>query len=96
MKRLWVNPNEVNKPIMKPEQILEEVIRKLARTYWNYNFKPNEWFFPSDVSPHSTSFKYKCKKLHALGMLERQGDSSDRWGYRYRVPNNEVESDIEL
>jgi len=81
---------------MKPEQMLEEVKRRLTLTYWNYSFKPTEWFFPSDVTPYSNSFKYKCKKLHALGMLERQGDGTARWGYRYRVQSNEVESDIEL
>jgi len=79
--------------LMKPEEMLEIVKQRLTVIHWNYSFKPHDWFFPNDVAPHSNSFKYKCKKLYSLRMLERQGDNTNRWGYQYRVP---VESDIKL
>ena len=50
----------------------------------DYSFY-SDWFFPSDLIPHSNSFKYSCKKLYEQGKLERQGDSIDRWGYQYRI-----------
>jgi len=67
------------------EGMLEEIQRRLAIPTWSYSFTPHAWFFPNDVAPHSASFKYRCKKLHALGLLERS-ESYGRWGYRYRVP----------
>lgn len=75
------------------EEILADVVRSLAIPKWNYSFEPNDWFFPSDVRPHSSTFKYRCKKLHALGLLERDGDSPSRWGFRYRAPLAEVIKD---
>jgi hypothetical protein len=43
------------------------------------------WFFPSDIKPHSQSFKNMCKYLYEKGFMERSGDSTDRWGFMYRV-----------
>ncbi len=76
-----------------PEDMLKEIQKRLTVPTWNYSFKPHEWFFPGDVAPHSTSFKYKCNKLYELGLLERS-EGYGRWGYRYRVPISK--SDIEL
>jgi len=45
------------------------------------------WFFPGDIVPHSTKFKYACKKYYKDGLLDRMGDSSDRWGYQYKILN---------
>lgn len=70
----------------KHEEWLLEVKRQLTIKRWNHSFKPNEWFFPSDVIPHSTQFKYRCKKLYEAGLLERS-ESHGRWGWRYRVPS---------
>jgi len=66
-------------------EMLDEVKHNLGRKYWSMSFSPDSWFFPSDLSPFNSQFKYRCKKLYEAGMLERQGNSSDRWGYRYRV-----------
>jgi len=71
---------------MKAKQMLEEVKKRLTEKHWNYSFKPHSWFFPSDAAPHDASFKYKCKRLYKLGLLERRGDSNARWGFSYRVP----------
>lgn len=49
-----------------------------------YDF-PDGWFFPSDLIPHSAKLKYACKKLTEKGLMEKRGDSSDRWGYAYRI-----------
>jgi hypothetical protein len=46
-------------------------------------------FFPSDIVPHSSSFKYACKKLYEQGLLERFGDVGDRWGYQYKIIDRE-------
>ena len=70
---------------MKLEEWLAEVKRLLAIKRWNYTHKPDAWFFPSDVAPHSAQFKYRCKKLYEAGLLERHGDSKERWGYQYRI-----------
>jgi len=70
---------------MKPEEWLEEVKRKLTIKHWNYSHEPDAWFFPSDVAPHDAQFKYRCTRLYEAGLLERHGDSKDRWGYRYRI-----------
>jgi len=67
------------------DELLDDVKRRLAVKYWNYSFKPDSWFFPSDLSPHNNQFKYRCKKLYEAGMLKRQGSNGDRWGYRYKV-----------
>lgn len=67
-------------------EALEDVKRRLATPKWNISHKPHEWFFAGDVAPHSNTFKYRCKKLYEAGVLERQGDGTNRWGYRYRVP----------
>ena len=71
---------------LTPDEMLADVERRLAIPRWNMNFKSHDWFFPNDVAPHSSKFKYMCKKLHGLGMLERNGGGSNRWGYTYRVP----------
>jgi len=68
------------------DELLSDIKRLLALKRWNYSYEMNDWFFPSDLIPHSTSVKYRCKKLFIAGLLERQGSSSDRWGYRYRIP----------
>ena len=70
---------------MTPEDMLKDVQESLAIRRRTYNYEPHDWFFPSDVHPHSNSFKYQCKKLHTLGMLERSAGFG-RWGYTYRVP----------
>lgn len=67
------------------EEMLEAIKRLLALPRWNYSYKPNEWFFPSDLIPHSAKLKAQCKKLYENGLLERRGDGCNRWGYSYRV-----------
>lgn len=67
---------------MKEEEILKYVVEAVSQSPYP---TPNGWFFPGDVYPHSQSLKYKCNKLYKLGLLERRGDSSDRWGYSYRI-----------
>ncbi len=69
-----------------PEEMLEEVKRRLTVKHWNYSFTPHEWFFPGDAAPHNTTFKRHCKKLHELGLLE--GRQGGRWGRSYRVPES--------
>ena len=76
---------------LTPDEMLQEVIRTLALPRWRYTLEPNDWFFASDAVPHSSSFKYMCNKLYTLGFLEREGDGTNRWGYRYRVPINQQE-----
>lgn len=75
-----------------PQEMLQEVKDALEIKRWGYSFTPHQWFRPDDVMPHSPSFKYICKKLHGLGLLERR-PTSGRWGYFYRVPS---EVEIEL
>lgn len=70
---------------MDNKKELENIKRLLAIPRWNYSFEQNDWFFPSDLLPHSTRIKYVCKKLYEVGLLERT-DGYGRWGYRYRVP----------
>ncbi len=67
---------------------LDEMLIDLKRRMGNphrFNIKTDDWFFPCDVTPHSTKLKYRCNKLYKAGILERQGDGKDRWGYRYRI-----------
>lgn len=71
---------------LNPDDMIAEVERKLTAKYWNMSFTLDSWFFPSDLCPHSLAFKYRCKKLYELGLLERQGDGRARWGYRYHIP----------
>ena len=70
---------------LDPDEMMAEVKHKLTREYWNMSFTLDSHFFPSDLSPFDTGFKYKCKKLHELGLLERD-DNPGRWGYRYHIP----------
>ncbi|KKL82683.1 hypothetical protein LCGC14_1982290 [marine sediment metagenome] len=67
------------------DESLASVIRALAESRCNTKLKPHAPFFPSDAVPHSSKFKYKCKKLYEAGLLERS-EGYGRWGYRYRVP----------
>ena len=69
-----------------PTEMMEEVRRLLTKEYWNMSFTLDSWFFPSDLIPFSTVFKYKCKKLFKLGLLERS-NGAGRWGYRYHIPH---------
>ena len=71
-----------------PKDMLEEIKRSLAGEFWNHSYMPTDWFFPSDVSPHDSSFKYLCKRLHEIGLLNRSGNPG-RWGYRYQVKEEE-------
>jgi len=67
------------------QEALALVKGMLSRKFWNpKHYEPNDWFFPSDLA-NSPQFKYKCKKLYEVGLLERRGDENDRWGYQYRV-----------
>ena len=45
----------------------------------------NGWFFPGDVIPHGDRFKRACVKYYKQGLLERRGDSGDRWGFMYKL-----------
>jgi hypothetical protein len=65
--------------------MLANVKRRLAIKQWSISFKMDDWFFPSDVTSHSSNFKYQCKKLYEAGLLERRGNKTDRWGYRYKI-----------
>jgi hypothetical protein len=65
---------------------------------WNFEklkniIKTEDWFFPSDIIPHSTAFKYACNKFSEQGLLEKRGDKRDRWGYQYKVKPAAQESD---
>lgn len=62
-----------------------ESVQKRQRS--GYSIKPNDWFFPSDVYPHSARFKYRCSVLAKAGIIETD-NSTGRWGKRYRVPEN--------
>ena len=70
---------------LTPDEMMAEVREGLTAEYWNYSFTLDSWFFPSDVHPHSTSFKYTCNKLYELGLLERNGSPPGSWGYRYHI-----------
>lgn len=81
-----------NKPVVigRFSQYLDEVVEGLEsveRRQRSYAIKPNDWFFPSDVYPHSAKFKYRCGVLAKAGIIETD-NSSGRWGKRYRVPEN--------
>jgi len=82
---------------LNPNEMMAEVRHCLIRKYWNMSFTLDSWFFPSDLHPYDASFKYRCKKLYELGLLERD-NSAGRWGWRYHIPqtSQEVDSDIEL
>ena len=67
-----------------PAQMFKDVKERLTVIHRNYRFKPHDWFRPDDVAPHSLHFKYICKRLYSLGLLE--GCRGDRWGWSYRVP----------
>lgn len=72
---------------LNPDEMMAEVKERLTAEYWSMSFTLDSWFFPGDLYPHSTAFRYKCKKLYELGLLERQGDWGARWGYRYHIPS---------
>jgi len=67
---------------LSPDEMLAKVRRLLATSSYLHK---DGWFFPSDLIPLSSSFKYQCKKLYGLGLLEREGDANSRWGYSYRI-----------
>lgn len=71
---------------LNPTEMMAGVRRRLTAKYWNMSFTLDDWFFPNDLSPHNARFKYMCKKLYGLGLLERT-DSAGRWGYKYHIPN---------
>jgi len=62
---------------------IESIKNLITNSKYNYDLK--DWFFPSDLIPHSSQLKYSCKKLHKQGKLERNGDGRDRWGYQYKI-----------
>ena len=66
-----------------PEEMLSNVKRLLEIS--PHRYKPNDWFFPSDLISFSRSFKYQCARLYKLSLLERHGDGTNRWGYQYRI-----------
>lgn len=71
-------------------EYLDDVIHGLEsvqKRQRSYEIKPNDWFFPSDVYPHSAKFKYRCGVLAKAGIIETD-NSSGRWGKKYRVPEN--------
>lgn len=72
---------------LDPAEGIAEIKRRLTAKYWNMSFTLDDWFFPGDLSPHSARFKYMCKKLYALGLLERT-ESYGRWGWRYHIPQS--------
>ena len=65
------------------DEMLDEVKHRVGIS--TYHYENGSWFMPNDIAPHSSRFKYRCKKLYEAGLLERQGTSRDRWGYSYRV-----------
>ena len=67
---------------LSPEEMIAQIKRLMDISHYNYE---GGWFFPSDLTPFSNSLKYQCRKLYGLGLLERQGDASDRWGYSYKI-----------
>ena len=69
------------------DEMLAKVKSLLGHDFWNPNmrYEQTDWFFPSDLIPHSSQFKYQCKKLYEAGLLERHGDGTNRWGYTYRI-----------
>ena len=69
----------------------EELKRNINMERWNYTLSEDKWFFPSDVVPHSTQIKYWCKQLYEAGFLEREGDGTARWGYRYKIIKERTE-----
>ena len=64
---------------------LSDIKRLLAQ-----HGKLDEEFFPSDLISHSSALKYTCKKLYKQGVLERKGDSNNRWGYTYQIKNQYI------
>ena len=65
------------------DEMLSNVRRLLSIS--PYEYQPDSWFFPSDLIPFSRSLKSQCNRLFTLGLLERYGDGTNRWGYSYRV-----------
>ena len=73
----------------KTEEFMADVISCLDDS--RYGHKRNDWFFPDDIAPHSSQFKYRCNKLYMSGLLERD-QTCGRWGYQYRIQSQkEVE-----
>ena len=70
--------------IIYAEWILD-LEKRLTATYWNMHFTLDSWFFCGDLAPHSTKIKYRCKRLYELGLVERRGNSSNRWGFQYKL-----------
>ena len=68
------------------DEMMAQVRRYLTRKYWSMSFTLDSWFFPSDLSPFDAGFKYRCKKLYEMGLLERSA-SAGRRGYRYHIPH---------
>lgn len=64
--------------------MLDELKYQLSLKRWNYNYGLHDWFFPEDVVRHSKKFKYMCRRLYSLGLLER--DTGSPFGYTYRIP----------
>jgi hypothetical protein len=83
-----VHSSQVCQPIAKPSvmrrcSLKMETVKKAIN---GHKYLRNDgWFFPSDIKPHSQSFKNMCKYLYEKGFMERSGDSTDRWGFMYRV-----------
>lgn len=75
---------------LKPAEMMAEVRRRLTAKYWNMSFTLDDWFFPNDLSSYDARFKYVCKKLYGLGLLERQPPDgwAGRWGYQYHIPQS--------
>ena len=67
---------------LSPEEMIAQIKRLMAISHYPFN---DGWFMPSDLIPFSSSLKYQCRKLYGLGLLERQGDTSNRWGYSYKI-----------
>ena len=72
---------------------LQNRINRIDKARGYHGATPDGWFFPTDVAPHDASFKYACQKFHKIGLLERQGDSTDHYGYQYRIRKPQAPTD---
>ena len=70
---------------LSPEEMITRIQHLMDISRYRF---ANGWFFPSDLVPFSNSLKYQCKKLYGLGLLERNGDASARWGYSYKIKSS--------
>jgi len=64
---------------------LSDIVELMKKSKFYGPDKVGEWFFPSDLIPHSRALKDSCKKLHARGLLDRCGSSGGGYGYSYRI-----------